>query len=55
MAHPLQIKVTNLAEVIQKYPAAKIKEISPNFNMLFIKSNQTAAITETNKYYLITH
>jgi hypothetical protein len=55
MIYPLKINAKNLAEIEIKYPKAKIKEIGFNFNMLFIKDNQTAVITESKKYYLITH
>ena len=55
MTYPIQISAANLEEIISQYPNAKVKEINPNFNMLFIKDNQTAAITESNKCYLLTH
>jgi hypothetical protein len=55
MAYPLQITAKNLEEIIYNYPNAKIEKITPYFNMLFIKDNQTAVKLESNKYYLLTH
>ena len=43
-------------DVCAKYPNLKvIKEVTGNFNMLFIKNNQSAIKCSNGKFYIITH
>ena len=51
---PYKVYCKDLKEVQSKCPSCEIKEVSGNYNMLFLKDNQFTAICTNGKYYLLT-
>jgi len=51
---PHKIYCVDLSEVKLRYPAAEVKEVTGNFNMLMLKDNQFTATCNDGKYYLLT-
>ena len=44
----------DIAEVKTKFPTAEVKEVTGDYNMLFLQDNQFTAVCNNGKYYLLT-